>query len=257
MEPYILLVRPRLDPATEPVAKLLIEHRETLVHGDGGTVLKAHLSVRYRIIGEVPYGHRKQTYKFPACYVRDCGKDGRVCLTGSEPFRGAVYLEPDSLLGNRIGSFLMNEIIKWATTWPHADVNPIKLYAHQGNGENKPRRNRFYEQFGIRFDYTDRSHAEGLGREMQAGSLTPWANLPDNLSVMTLEEFLDQQERTLVAAQRDLKAQRRRSQNLDAALGRARDHPIRFSGGVIWETHGSIIVWLVLLLTASMVWYRS
>lgn len=256
MEPYILLVRPRLDPAGEPVAKLLIEHRETLIHGSGDVLEKARLSVRYRIIGEIPYGHRKQTHEFPACYVRDCGDSGRICLTGSDPVGGAVDLEPDSLLGNRVGSFLMNRIVEWATKWPDADVNPIKLFAHQGHGENKLRRNRFYEQFGIRFDYADNTHAEGTGRAMQAGSLTPWTKLPDNLTVITLEDFLDNQERTLSVLGLDLKAQLRRSQDLGAELNRAFDHPIWFSSRVIWGKHANLVLWIVIFLTVSLVWYR-
>ncbi|WP_456304785.1 hypothetical protein, partial [Acetobacter fabarum] len=103
----------------------------------------------------------------------------------------------------------MNKIVEWATHWPDAEINQIKLFAHQGRGENKLRRNRFYEQFGIRFDYKDNTHAEGIARPMQARSLTPWTQLPNNLCVMRLDEFLDEQEECLAKTQLDQRAHQR------------------------------------------------
>lgn len=255
--PYVLIVRPRTDPGGEPVAKLLIEHKEKLVTGGDGVIHEARLSVGYRLIGETPYGHRKQKHDFPACYVRRCGENGRICLTGSDPFGGAVELEPNSLQGNRIGSFLMNQVVIWATRWPDADINPITLVAHQGKGENRLRRNRFYEQFGITFDYADNTHATGVGRPMRAGSLTPWATLPENLTVITLEDFLDGQESALSGTLLDLKAVKRRNRDLGAELIRAFDHPIWFASKVLWGTHGTWIVSLVILLALILIFYRS
>lgn len=60
------------------------------------------------------------------------------------------------LRGFRVGTYLMAEIVTWARQWPLAEVMKIelswqdeKLGAHNGN--NKVRRDRFYEQFGIEF----------------------------------------------------------------------------------------------------------
>ncbi|MEJ5154603.1 hypothetical protein WH240_05245 [Gluconobacter wancherniae] len=257
MKPYILIVRPRTAPDSKPIIKLLINPQEKTITNNG-VVEQAYMKVYYRIVGPVPYGHRKQTYNFPACYVRDCGENGRICLTGSDPFGGAVYLEPDSLLGNRIGSFLMNQIVQWATKWPDAEINPIKLLPHQGHGENRLRRNRFYEQFGITFDYDDKKHSSGIGRYMRANSLVPWKTLPANLTVISLEDFLDEQEDSLLHTDRDLLATRRRNKDLNIELRNIVQHPILFAGKIIWATRAnSIICMTILAFFLFYYWYKG
>lgn len=253
MKSHILIVRSRLDPYGKVVTKLLINLNETRKYGADGEVEKAHLRICYGVIGAALSGGRKQTYEFPACYVRSCGEGGRICLTGSSPFQGAVFLEPDSLQGNRVGSFIMNKIVEWATNWPDAEINQIKLFANQGRGENKLRRNRFYEQFGIRFDYKDDTHAEGLARLMQARSLTPWTQPPDNLSVMRLDEFLDEQEECLYDAQRDLGALTGQIERLRSEISDARNSPIRFATKTIWTNYGQIIVGLIIRSVGAII----
>lgn len=253
MESYILIVRSRLDPSGRVVTKLLINLNETRKYGADGEVEKAHLRICYRVIGAALSGGRAQTYEFPACYVRSCGEGGRICLTGSSPFQGAVFLEPDGLQGNRVGSFIMNKIVKWATNWPDAEINQIKLFAHQGRGENKLRRNRFYEQFGIRFDYKDNTHAEGIARPMQARSLTPWTQLPDNLSVMKLDEFLDEQEECLLKTQLDQRAHQRQIENLYSETTHAFDHPVWFATKTIWAKHNHLIVGAFII--GGLIWH--
>lgn len=252
MKPYILVVRPRLDPSGKTVKKLLIEPQEIRKLGVDGEVEEAHLCIRYRVIEAAVSGEREQTYEFPACYDRSCGEGGRICLTGSSLFEGAVFLEPDSLKGNRIGSFIMNEIVQWATSWPDAEINQVKLFAHQGHGNDKLRRNRFYEQFGIRFDYTDNTHAEGIARPMQARSLTPWPQLPDNLSVMRLEEFLDEQEECLFKTQLDAGSQQRLIESFQSEITHAFDHPVWFATKTILAKHPNSILGAIII--GALVW---
>lgn len=256
MKPYILVVRSRHDPSGEIITKLLIEPQETRKIGENGEVEKAQLRIRYRIIGAALPGARKQTYEFPACYDRNCGESGRICLTGSNPFEGAVFLDPEGLRGNRVGSFIMNKIVEWATSWPDAEINQIKLFSHQGHRKNKVRRNRLYEQFGIKFDYTDHSHAEGLALPMQARSLTPWTQLPDNLSVIGLEQFIDEQEKQLFSAQLDQKGQQIALRQLSLAADRSFAHPIWFAVTTIWTKHTNLILSSIFIVAVLILWWK-
>lgn len=256
MKPYILVVRSRHDPSGEIITKLLIEPQETRKIGEKGEVEEAQLRIRYRIIGAALPGARKQTYEFPACYDRKCGESGRICLTGSNPFEGAVFLDPEGLRGNRVGSFIMNKIVEWATSWPDAEINQIKLFSHQGRGENKVRRNRLYEQFGIKFDYTDHSHAEGLAHPMQARSLTPWTQLPDNLSVIGLDQFIDEQEKQLFSAQLDQKGQQIALRQLSLAADRSFAHPIWFAVTTIWTKHTNLILSSIFIVAVLILWWK-
>lgn len=256
MKAYILVVRSRHDPSGEIITKLLIEPQETRKIGENGEVEKAQLRIRYRIIGAALPGARKQTYEFPACYDRNCGESGRICLTGSNLFEGAVFLDPEGLRGNRVGSFIMNKIVEWATNWPDAEINQIKLLSNQGRGENKVRRNRLYEQFGIKFDYTDHSHAEGLAHPMQARSLTPWTQLPDNLSVIGLDQFIDEQEKQLFSAQLDQKGQQIALRQLYLAADRSFAHPIWFAVTTIWTKHTNLILSSIFIVAVLILWWK-
>lgn len=54
----------------------------------------------------------------------------------------------------------MNEIVEWVQHWPEESVDGIKLLARQAKDDNKARRNWFYEQFGLVFDYIDPEQCE-------------------------------------------------------------------------------------------------
>lgn len=56
---------------------------------------------------------------------------------------------------------MMNEIVKWAKQWPEANILKITLGEGDAYDENMERRNRFYEQFGIEFNYHDESRKTG------------------------------------------------------------------------------------------------
>lgn len=257
MKPYVLLVRSRLDPSGKTVAKLLIENRETREYAADGEVASAHFCIHYRVIGAALSGDREQTYKFPACYDRYCGEGGRICLTGSNLYDGAVFLEPESLRGNRVGSFIMNKIVEWATSWPDAEINQIKLFAHQGRGENKVRRNRLYEQFGIRFDYKNNAHAEGLSHPMQARSLTAWSKMPDNLSVISLEYFIDEQEKQLFTAQLDRGFLQKELKQFCLDSAKSFSHPIWFAVTTIYTKHRNFILISIFIVGAFILMWRK
>jgi hypothetical protein len=113
-----------------------------------------------------------------------------VSLTSSSMSKGAVFVDPPELRGQRIGTYLFNEIVQWAQQWPEATVNRIELLANDGRGDNKARRNRFYEQFGLVFDYTDPEHWEGQSRPIQVGALKKVETWKQNIIEYRMLDYL-------------------------------------------------------------------
>ncbi|PLY35745.1 GNAT family N-acetyltransferase [Pectobacterium versatile] len=89
-----------------------------------------------------------------------------ISLTG-----GSIDVDNKLYRGQRIGTWMMNEIVKWAKQWPDAKVLPITLGYGQADKENKERRNWFYEQFGIEFDYHNDQNEAGQSQSMKAAAL--------------------------------------------------------------------------------------
>ena len=90
----------------------------------------------------------------------------------------------------------MNEIVQWAKQWPEAQVIPIKLLEAQALTEaEKIRRNKFYENFGIQFEYDDPpKNKSGKSRPMLAGALKTNFSWQQNISVHSvLDTMLDLQ----------------------------------------------------------------
>lgn len=64
--------------------------------------------------------------------------------------------------GLRIGTYMMNHLVSWATkNYPDYKAFGIKLIQCQAYEGNKERRNRFYEQFGFRFNWSTPDFSEG------------------------------------------------------------------------------------------------
>lgn len=97
----------------------------------------------------------------------------RISLTGAGAVPGAITIADlgTDLKGQHIGTYLMNRMVRWAKQWPGAALNPITLLASDGRGPNRLRRNRFYEQFGIAFEYEDVEQRGGRSRPMLAAEL--------------------------------------------------------------------------------------
>lgn len=248
MTPYILIVRSRHDQSGKVVKKLLIEHVEKTEYDANGEVEKADLCVRYRVIGAALSAGRNLTYKFSACYDGRRGKSGCIRLTGSSNTGRAIYLDPCDLRGNRVGSFMMNEIVNWARNWPDAQIERIHLSVNQASEDNKDRRNKFYEQFGIQFNYTDTTKAEGYSCVMQARSLNPWTKIPANLSVRSLGEFLDEQEKCLSTLNSTVDNNQKRIANYSSKLEDANNHPICFAVTTICSKHCVLILLIIVLV---------
>lgn len=143
--------------------------------------------------------------------------------------KGAVFLDLPGLDGQRIGTYLMNEIVQWVQQWSEATVNSIELLAGQAHGDNKARRDWFYEQFGLVFDYTDPEHREGRSRPMLAGALVKVETWKQNI---TEHRMLDYLAAVLYAEERatsELQARDRACAQLIVEQRRAEARPVRWA----------------------------
>ena len=132
---------------------------------------------------------KQQTLRGWAC-LDTCAFNGMVSLTANSLTTGGyVVLENANFQGNRVGTFLMNEIVQWVQQWPDATVRTVSLLSGQAHGDNKERRNRFYEQLGLEFDYDDSEHKQG-SRPMLAKQLKRVETWKENITVHSMPDYL-------------------------------------------------------------------
>jgi hypothetical protein len=187
----ILVVMDRLGKNEGPVAHIAVEREhgcqiDPEAAGAGpDAVVGATLTLHYRVIG----AGDTQGGTFTGCY---CAISNVISLSSLSTLPGAIFLDPDSIQGQRIGTYLMNEIVSWAKQWPQAMVNSITLNASQGDFENKDRRNRFYEQFNLCFAYTDASKVAGVSQSIPAGQLVTVDTWQQNITEVPVHMFISQ-----------------------------------------------------------------
>lgn len=188
---YVLEVRDRRRAERPIIAHIQIEREETVQRDRDGEMVEAVLRIHFR---QIRPGDERDRFDrrpmFSGCY-HPVGSDGpMVALTSGSMTGGAVFLDLPELIGQHIGTFIMNEIVMWAKQWPDANVRPISLLESQAHGENRERRNRFYEQFGLTFDYTDAERRAGCSRPIQAAALAPTEAWRENLKVIAIDVFV-------------------------------------------------------------------
>ena len=251
----VLEVRDKDRPEDKALGWVLVEREETYRRDPrDGTIYEASIRLSYQRI----------TAKFSH---RDCGKgrfDGSysrnfnsVSLTSPSMSKGAVFLDLPGLDGQRIGTYLMNEIVQWVQQWPEATVNSIELLAGQAHGDNKARRNWFYEQFGLVFDYTDPEHREGRSRPMLAEALVKVETWKQNI---TEHRMLDYLAAVLYAEERatsELQARDRACAQLIAEQRRAEARPLRWALRRLYVHYAStVLAGLVLTAIVGMAWIK-
>jgi GNAT superfamily N-acetyltransferase len=245
----VLEVRDRDEPAGEVIAQLLVERQEEYEHDSDGSIWKARIELAYRLIGAAVYPANGQG-EFRGSYS---ATDNRVCLTMHGVWgHGFVTLDLPGLEGQRIGSYLMNEIVCWVLQWPHADVNNIELLAGQAHGKNADRRNRFYERFGFVFDYGDPRHRAGMSRSMKVRDLKPVGSWKENIIEHRMFDFLAD----LIHSERDARAESkmlsRSVQELCADQRRAEAHPIWWAAKEVYYQHANWVIAGVLLASGAV-----
>lgn len=250
---YALEVRRPQEPSGGVTAIVLIERTSRFRRDDQGQMFDASVCLSYMCL-EPRFGRVMGKGKLSASYAgQHFGLGAMVCLTNESIGKGAVFFDPIELRGHRIGSYLMNELVAWCSQWPEAGVFPIELLEGQAHPENKERRNRFYEQFGIRFKYTDASRSEGMSEPIQVRDLIPLKGLPDNLRELGIQDTLSGLLTQIEHLQMDVAGKTRGIESLERRLQTIQAHPIRWALDLAWAIN-SRSVYSLLVLLAAFIW---
>lgn len=251
----VLEIKDKDRPDDKALGWVLVEREETYRRDPrDGTIYEASIRLSYQRI-TAKFSHRDGGKgRFDGSYSRNFNA---VSLTSTSMSKGAVFLDLPGLDGQRIGTYLMNEIVQWVQQWPEATVNGIELLAGQGHGDNKARRNWFYEQFGLVFDYTDPEHREGRSRPMLAGALVKVETWKQNI---TEHRMLDYLASVLYAEERatsELQARDRACAQLIAEQRRAEARPVRWALRRLYIHYAStVLAGLVLTALVGMAWIK-
>ncbi|MGP8291146.1 hypothetical protein ACT3OH_12860 [Vreelandella zhanjiangensis] len=238
----------------EPLGWIVLEREETYRRDPyDESLYDATIRLSYqRLAGSL--SHQEGRKYFDGSYS---ALTNAVSLTSRSMAKGAVFLDLPGLEGHRIGTYLMNEIVRWAQQWPEANVNSIELVEGQAHGDNKARRNRFYEQFGLVFDYTDVEHREGRSRVMRAGELIQTEAWKQNLVEHTMIDYLVAK---ILAEERitwDLHSRDKACAELIAERKKAEAHPLRWAVGRLYSRYRDIALFgVILALIVGAVWFR-
>jgi len=241
----ILEIRHRDNPNNNAIAWIFVEREETYTRSSSdNSIIEASIRLSYQRIVSKYSGLDPDSGEFGGRFLQ-C--DNSVSLT-----RGAIFLDLTGLKGCRIGTYLMNEIVQWAQQWPDASVNPIELKKGQGCSENKKRRNWFYEQFGIVFDYVDPENREGISRPMLVNELMivkTWEkNIKEHETMNYLSDVLFAKEH----AELELYACKRNLKDTNLEMYNARSRPIRWAVEILYSRYkymaiiGSMFALLIL-----------
>ncbi|HED3124456.1 TPA: hypothetical protein R4046_004803 [Escherichia coli] len=251
----VLEIKDKDRPDDKALGWVLVEREETYRRDPrDGTIYEASIRLSYQRI-TAKFSHRDGGKgRFDGSYSRNFNS---VSLTSTSMSKGAVFLDLPGLDGQRIGTYLMNEIVQWVQQWPETTVNSIELLAGQAHGDNKSRRNWFYEQFGLVFDYTDPEHREGRSRPMLAGALVKVETWKQNI---TEHRMLDYLAAVLYAEERatsELQARDRACAQLIAEQRRAEARPVRWALRRLYIHYAStVLAGLVLTALVGMAWIK-
>ena len=251
----VLEIKDKDRPDDKALGWVLVEREETYRRDPrDGTIYEASIRLSYqRITAKFSYRDGGKG-RFDGSYSRNFNS---VSLTSTSMSKGAVFLDLPGLDGQRIGTYLMNEIVQWVQQWPETTVNSIELLAGQAHGDNKARRNWFYEQFGLVFDYTDPEHREGRSRPMLAGALVKVETWKQNI---TEHRMLDYLAAVLYAEERatsELQARDRACAQLIAEQRRAEARPVRWALRRLYIHYAStVLAGLVLTALVGMAWIK-
>jgi hypothetical protein len=190
------------------------------------------------------------------------GKPSHLSITAEDIYGGNVMIQTTALRGHRIGTHLMNEIVEWAMQWPDASVMPIMLAAIDAGPDNRERRNKFYENFGITFPPCEASLIEGRSLPMLAAQLTPHRTWEENIIVKDIPSYIDELRKQVWSLNVENSKNASRVEHLEGVIKKAEDAPLRWAwrhlatraaGLVPWLLGMGALAFLIVALT-SMVW---
>ena len=184
----VLEIRDRAHPEGEPIAWLLVERQETYRRETpNGPAYEASIRLSYELVVEKHSIHKAAKGDFAGRYSLFPEPGGEVSLS-----QGGTFLDLPGLTGQRIGTYLMNEIVTWAKRWPEASVNSVELMIGQAGDENRERRNHFWERFGLEFDYSDPEHRAGRSKPMLAKDLNQVEEWVKNITELRMQDYLSE-----------------------------------------------------------------
>ncbi len=241
----------------KPIASILVEHVEKLVRDSNGLIVEASLRIHYELITRSRHLHRHPGGDFGGCYTRNFEGTERVSITSPSMGSGAVFLDLHGLEGCRIGTYLMNEIVTWVKQWPEADLKPIGLMAGQADGENKERRNRFYQQFGIEFEFLDDSQSAGYSKPMRAGQLLNSEKWKSRIKVVDAREYIANILDENLNMEFDVANLRRAKNDAQADYNEAARRPVMFMLQRLWYKYNEgLLKTSFFSLLACIVYYQ-
>lgn len=244
----VLEVMDRLGKTKDPVVHIAVERDDSIEKDPSGTVTRARLTLNYRVIDEDGNAGESQGGSFCGSY---CSTSQSISLTSLNLMSGAVFLDPPYIQGHRVGTYLMNEIVAWAKQWPLARVNSIILNASQADKDNKLRRNRFYEQFNLTFEYTDDNREAGSSLTIPASELMTVTTWGENIREWPVHQFIGHlllQRRQVELNQWSL---RRAFDDLLAETRRAEKSPLWWGIKQWCTSHVQGVVWGVIAVAIA------
>lgn len=248
-EPEILLLEIRpLDAhdKQEPCAWVFVRREEKYTrHPESKDVEEASITVSYQAVGTHVGPGTRTVGTFTASYSRwaNC-----ISLTGLSPRSRGGIMVADGLRSMRLGTYVFNIIVGWAKQWPSAVVNSIKLSEVDAYPENRLRRNRFYEQFGLVFDYSDALCKGGRSRPIPANDLHQVDTWEQNITVLKVHDHLARVLQQNYQLRSDLEARERAVREAWARLDHQAKHPIRTALPALWGLHARWLVPLLVIL---------
>lgn len=251
----VLEIRDKARVEELPLGWVVVEREETYVRdGDKGEISEASIRLSYRTITAKRSSYAHGSGQFCGSYSHHFNA---VSLTSSSMAKGAVSLDLPELRGQRVGTYLMNEIVQWVKQWPEAEVNSIELLRGQARGDNKARRNRFYEQFGLCFDYTDSGQREGFSRPMLVKGLSVVDAWEKNIREHRMFDYLSERMDVLDSVELELGGRKQANAYLKDELNKAESRPLRWALRRFYILHsGLMTTGLVLGLLASVCWLK-
>lgn len=250
----VLEVRPKNQPDAEPFARMLMQRAARIERDAEGKVYRASITIHYEEISpESNWGAERGKGSF-------CGSfdsfQNRVSLSSAISYRGAVFLDPAHWRGHHLGTYFMNEIVQWVKQWPDASVTPVELLEGQAEDSNRERRNRFYEQFGLVFDYQDADHRKGFSRDMRAANLRTVDTGKANIRELGVLEWMDQRLKVEALRGFELEDLKRALLSRRETMNGIEKHPLRWALKMLYYRYIPV---LQLVLAAGLVvaiWWK-
>lgn len=245
---YVLKVRQKNDyPYGERV--FLVYRDDRVINFSCGTLKRRELQLRYQEIDSSLFHGPGGGGSFDAFYEPALGgplSNARISLTG-----GAVMISDENQRGLHLGTYFMNQIVSWARQWPDVPVESIWVASADGYNKNRERRNRFYEQFGLVFKYSDAERREGHSAPIPAGLLNLSGAWRSNITEYPLDDYLGSLLRENVRLANELQTTRDIAERCMRDYQRAESNPLIWGVRTFFESffnkYWAVMVVLIIL----------